>query len=174
MWKTPRDEVPTWCTLAIQSREDKTQVVVNGYKHIGGYDFKTCQGLWKLSGGGDIPVPPPVFIDNLAFIINALGRMSPIYAIHLDAIGDISPGKKPDVGNYIVWSDDPGGAYMQTPIDYGDYLYSCRDNGVLSCYQADTGERIYEKRLGRGATGFTASPVAANGEIYFTSEVGGI
>ena len=139
MWKTPRDEVPTWCTPAIQSREDKTQVVVNGYKHIGGYDFDPCQGLWKLSGGGDI-----------------------------------SPGKKPDVGNYIVWSDDPGGAYMQTPIDYGDYLYSCRDNGVLSCYQADTGERIYEKRLGRGATGFTASPVAANGEIYFTSEVGGI
>ena len=69
MWKTPRDEVPTWCTPAIQSREDKTQVVVNGYKYIGGYDFETCQGLWKLSGGGDIPVPTPVFIDNLAFII---------------------------------------------------------------------------------------------------------
>ena len=63
---------------------------------------------------------------------------------------------------------------MQTPIVYGDYLYSCRDNGVVSCYKADTGERIYEKRLGRGATGFTASPVAANGKIYFTSEVGDI
>lgn len=174
IWKTPRDEVPTWCTPAIYSRDGKTQVVVNGYKHIGGYDFETGQELWKLSGGGDIPVPTPICVDNLAFITNAHGRLSPIYAIRLDAKGDISPGKTPDVGNYIAWSYDRGGAYMQTPIVYGDYLYSCRDNGVLSCYKTDTGERIYERRLGRGATGFTASPVAANGKIYFTSEVGDI
>ena len=174
IWKVPRDEVPTWSTPAIHSADGKTQVVVNGYKHIGGYDFETGHELWKLSGGGDIPVPTPVCVDNLAFITNAHGRMSPIYAISLDATGDISPGKNHTAGNYIVWSYDRGGAYMQTPIVYGDYLYSCRDNGVLSCYKTDTGERIYEKRLGRGATGFTASPVAANGKIYFTSEVGDI
>ena len=174
IWKTPRDELPTWCTPAIHSADGKTQVVVNGYKHIGGYDFETGEELWKLSGGGDIPVPTPVCRDDLAFITNAHGRMSPIYAISLDAIGDISPGINPDADNYIVWSYDRGGAYMQTPIVYGDYLYSCRDNGVLSCYKADTGKRIYEKRLGRGGTGFTASPVAANGKIYFTSEDGDI
>ena len=174
IWKTPRDDVPTWCTPAIHSRDGKTQIVVNGYKHIGGYDFETGQELWKLIGGGDIPVPTPVFSDNLTFITNAHGRMSPIYAIRLDARGDISPGKNADFGDYIVWSYDRGGAYMQTPIVYGDYLYSCRDNGVLSCYKANTGEPIYQKRLGRGAIGFTASPVASNGKIYFTSEVGDI
>ncbi|MDE0301019.1 MAG: PQQ-binding-like beta-propeller repeat protein [Candidatus Poribacteria bacterium] len=174
IWKVPRDEVPTWSTPAIHESEGKTQVVVNGYKHIGGYDFETGHELWKLGGGGDIPVPTPVFKDNVAFITNAHGRMSPIYAISLDARGDISPGKNRNAGNNIVWSYDRGGAYMQTPIVYGDYLYSCRDNGVLSCYKTDTGERIYEKRLGRGATGFTASPVAADGKIYFTSEVGDV
>ncbi len=174
IWKVPRDEVPTWSTPAIHSADGKTQVVVNGYKHIGGYDFETGHELWKLSGGGDIPVPTPVCKDNVAFITNAHGRMSPIYAISLDARGDISPGKNHNTGNYIVWSYDRGGAYMQTPIVYGDYLYSCRDNGVLSCYKTDTGERIYEKRLGRGAAGFTASPVAANGKIYFTSEIGDV
>ena len=63
---------------------------------------------------------------------------------------------------------------MQTPLIYGEYLYNCRDNGVLSCYRAETGERVYRKRLGSGGMGFSASPVAANGKIYFTSEFGDV
>ena len=61
---------------------------------------------------------------------------------------------------------------MQTPLVYGDHLYVCRDNGVLSCYEAATGERRYQKRLGAGSAGFTASAVAGDGKIYFTSEMG--
>ena len=63
---------------------------------------------------------------------------------------------------------------MQTPIVYGDHLYVCRDNGVLSCYNAQTGERLYQQRLAQGRTGFTASPVASNGKLYFTSEMGDV
>ena len=63
---------------------------------------------------------------------------------------------------------------MQTPLADGNYLYNCRDNGVLSCYAARTGQRMYEVRLGTGTTGFTASPVAARGKIYFTSEDGDV
>jgi outer membrane protein assembly factor BamB len=61
---------------------------------------------------------------------------------------------------------------MQTPLVYGDYLYVCRDNGVLSVYDAKTGERKYQQRLADGKTGFTASAVAANDKVYFTSEEG--
>jgi len=61
---------------------------------------------------------------------------------------------------------------MQTPLVYGDRLYTCRDNGVLTVYRAEDGERLYQQRLGGGSTGFTASPVAADGKVYFTSEEG--
>jgi outer membrane protein assembly factor BamB len=63
---------------------------------------------------------------------------------------------------------------MQTPIVYGDYLYACGDNGLLSCYDARTGKSIYRQRLGNGSTGFTASAVAADGKLYFTNENGDI
>jgi outer membrane protein assembly factor BamB len=63
---------------------------------------------------------------------------------------------------------------MPTPLVYGDYLYLCRDNGVLSCYRAKTGERMYQERLGGGRTGFSASSVAADGKLYFTSEEGDV
>ena len=63
---------------------------------------------------------------------------------------------------------------MQTPILYGDILYVCRDNGVLSAFDAKTGQRHYQARLGNGSTGFSASAVAAAGRIYFTSEDGDV
>jgi outer membrane protein assembly factor BamB len=63
---------------------------------------------------------------------------------------------------------------MATPLVYGDYLYNCRWNGVLSCYEARSGNRIYQERLGSGATGFTASPVAGDGKLYFPGEDGDI
>lgn len=57
---------------------------------------------------------------------------------------------------------------------YGDLLYVCRDNGVLSVYDSRTGVRRYQQRLASGQTGFTASAVAANGKVYYTSEEGGV
>jgi outer membrane protein assembly factor BamB len=75
---------------------------------------------------------------------------------------------------HIAWSRMGRGTYMQTPIAYGDYLYTCRDNGVLTCYEAKTGKQIYRRRLGSGSTGFTASAVATDGKLYYTSEDGDI
>ncbi len=174
IWRTPRDDVPTWSTPTIYKKGDKTQVIVNGYKHIGGYDVKTGKELWKLGGGGDIPVPTPVSAHGLVFITSAHGRKAPLYAIRPTAKGDITLEEGETSNKYVAWSEDPSGAYMQTPLVYGDYLYSCRDNGILKCFDPKTGERVYRKRLGSGRRGLTASPVAADGKIYFTSEDGDV
>ena len=63
---------------------------------------------------------------------------------------------------------------MQTPIVYDGFLYNCRDNGVLSVYEPRTGRRLYQQRIGGGGSGFSASPVAADGKVYFSSEDGSI
>jgi len=63
---------------------------------------------------------------------------------------------------------------MQTPLVYGEHLYSCHIDGVLSCYEARTGKQMYRKRLSTGGEGFTASPVASEGRIYFTGERGSV
>jgi outer membrane protein assembly factor BamB len=173
LWRTARQDVPTWSTPAVVTAAGRTQVVVNGYKHIGGYDLQTGQELWKMSGGGDIPVPTPIVAGGLIYITNAHGKLAPIYAIKTDASGDITPiDGKPSA--QMAWMQSREGAYMQTPLIYDGLLYNCRDNGVLSVYDAKTGERKYQQRLAEGKTGFTASPVAAGGKIYFTSEDGDI
>jgi outer membrane protein assembly factor BamB len=174
VWRTPRDDVPTWSTPTIHEEGGHALLIVNGYKHIGGYDARTGKEVWRLTGGGDIPVPTPVVANGLIFIMNAHGKMSPIYAVRLDATGDISLQGDQQSNRGIAWSVNRGGAYMQTPMIYGDYLYSCQINGILSCYEAKTGKLVYQERLGTGRTGFTASPVAADGKLYFTSEEGDV
>jgi outer membrane protein assembly factor BamB len=174
IWRTPRDDVPTWSTPTVHRKGDRTLLFVNGWKHIGGYDARTGEEIWRLKGGGDIPVPGPVVAHDLVFVTNAHGGAAPIYAVRLDAEGDVSLEEGTSSNRHVAWSNMRGGAYMQTPLVYGDYLYSCRNNGVLFCYRARTGERLYQERLGRGGTGFTASPVAADGKLYFTSEEGDV
>jgi outer membrane protein assembly factor BamB len=174
IWRTPRADVPTWSTPTIYREGARAQLIVNGYKHIGGYDIRTGKELWRLTGGGDIPVPTPVIGHGLVFITNAHGRMAPIYAIRLGATGDISLKESEQSNSHVTWSYARDGAYMQTPLVYGDHLYVCRDNGALSCYEAKTGKRLYQERLGTGRTGFTASAVAADGKLYYASEEGEI
>lgn len=177
VWRTPRADVPTWGTPTVVRAGNGrvAQLVVNGWKHIGGYDAETGKELWRLTGGGDIPVPTPIVAHGLIYITNAHGRMAPIYAIRAaTATGDISLQGDARANAHIAWSTAREGAYMQTPLVYGDYLYVCRDNGVLSCYEARTGKRVYQERLGTGRTGFTASPVAAAGKLYFSSEEGDV
>lgn len=171
LWRTPRRDVPTWSTPTVDVRLGRAQIVVNGFHHMGGYDLATGKELWKLSGGGDIPVPTPIISGDLIFITSAHGSLSPIYAIRADAEGDITLDTNQSTNRFIPWSIPRGGNYMQTPIVVGEYLFTCKDNGVVACYTAKTGEKHFEERLASGR-GFTASPVADAHKIHFTSEEG--
>jgi outer membrane protein assembly factor BamB len=174
LWRTPRTDVPTWSTPTVDVRPDRFQVIVNGFRHTGGYDLYTGKELWKLSPAGDIPVPTPIIAHDLIFTTSAHGRISPLYAIRRDATGDITVPPSGETTNaHIAWSVSRGGNYMQTPIVVGDHLYACGDNGVVKCFTAKTGQQHYSERLGTGGRlGFTASPVATSDKVYFTSEEG--
>lgn len=172
LWRTPRDEVPTWSTPAVRAHGGRTQVICNGWREIAGYDPSDGRRLWNLRGGGDIPVPTPVFSDEMTFITNAHGSLSPIYAISLEARGDISLSGDASTNEFIKWSYPRRGNYMQTPLVYGEVIYFCNDMGILSAYVAATGEVLYRERIGDGASGFTASPVGGDNKVFFTSEVG--
>jgi outer membrane protein assembly factor BamB len=152
----------------------RTQLIVNGMRHIGGYDFKTGDVIWKLKGLGDIPVPTPIVHDGFVYVTNAHGPGAPVFAIRETASGDISPAEGETTSSGVVWSYPRGGGYMATPLAYRGLLYVVNYNGALTVYDAKTGERKYQQRLADGSTAFTASPVAADGKVYFAGEDGRI
>jgi len=174
IWRTLRDENPTWGTPTIHKSKDRTQVIVNGYKHIGGYEVDTGMAIWWMHGGGDIPCPTPVVSNGLVFITNAHGRMRPIYAIKLEAEGDISLARDEKSNQYIPWFYPRRGSYQPTPLVLDDLLYVADNGGILTCYVAATGEEMYRNPIGGDISSYSASPVAADGKLYFSDEYGNI
>ncbi len=172
LWRTSReDEVSTWCTPAIYTKDGKIQVIANGYRQICGYDFETGKKIWRLSNGGDAPAPTPVIANDLIYINSSHGQFSPVFAIKPDAKGDITLDADSTKNRYIAWSIKRGGAYMQTPLIYQGLLYNLNINGILTCFDALTGELKYRESLKEA---FSASAVAADGKIYLSSEAGNI
>jgi hypothetical protein len=174
LWHTPRTDVPTWGTPTVTRVGEQTQILVNGWHHIGAYDFVTGKEIWKLDGGGDIPVPTPIIGKELAYFTSGHGSWGPMRGIRLDAKGDITPESVPKTNKSITWVNPKKGNYMQTPILVGDKVFGCIDWGILSCFDARTGHINFSERIGSGSEGFTASPVSDGRHLYFTSEVGNV
>jgi outer membrane protein assembly factor BamB len=164
--------VPTWSTPTVAEWEGKTQILVNGWHHTGGYDFETGKEIWKLTGGGDIPVPTPVVGKGLAYFTSAHGIHRPMRAVRLSAKGDITPPDITETNEAIPWVHSRKGNYMQTPILIGDRLYACDDRGSLTCFDATDGKILHSQRL--PGNGFTASPVSDGRHLYVICEYGEI
>jgi outer membrane protein assembly factor BamB len=171
LWKSERDEYPGWCTPNIYTNEGRTYVAVNGFKHIGGYDFATGKEVWRMSGGGDIPIPTPIIGKNLIYFNSAHGKFSPIIAVRTNAAGDITLKGNETSNGGVKWSIPRGGSYMHTMLLYRDLLYNVNWNGTISCLDPASGKEVYNAKLG-SAGSFIASPVASDGRIYIVDEEG--
>lgn len=172
LWRIPRSDVPTWGTPAVVETRGRKQIVVNGWKHSGGYDLAGGRELWRLTGGGDIPVPTPVFANEWIYLTSAHGNLRPMRAIRPGAVGDITAPDPAGTNAFIAWVHPRQGNYMQTPIALGKWVYGCSDAGVLTCFDALTGEIRYSERLVGGSQGYTASPVSDGRHLYFAGETG--
>jgi outer membrane protein assembly factor BamB len=173
VWKTQRDEISSWGSPTIYEGAKRAELITNGTNAIRGYDPATGKELWKLTPSSEITTPTPFVAFDLIFVTSGYRPKQPIYAIKPGANGDITLKEGKDSSEFIAWSKERGGPYMPTPIVYGDLFYACANNGVLAAYNAKTGERVYQERVGTGAA-FTASPVASDGKIYLSSEDGDV
>lgn len=152
---------------------DRPEIVTNGSRFTRGYDPKTGKELWRLGTHSEVTVPTPFMAKGLIFVCDGYRPVQPIYAIRPGAEGNITLKDGETTNKSVAWSKKRGAPYMPTPIVYGDYLYTIANSGQLTCYEAATGKQMYAERLG-GVGGYTSSPVAADGRLYFTGEENGV
>jgi outer membrane protein assembly factor BamB len=171
-WKTVRDgEISTWGTpVIVRSATGREEIITNGTK-IRGYDPETGKLLWTLGPNSEVTVATPVAAHGLVFVTGGYPPVRPVYAIRPGGSGDISLAAGTSSSEMIPWSNATEGTYIPTPIAYGDHLYTVNNNGVVTAYDARTGQRAFRGRVGVGGT-FSASPVAADGRLFFASEDG--
>ena len=172
LWKTPRpDEISTWGTPALTRTPEGQDVLVTNGTKIRGYDPKTGSLVFTLGPNSEVTVATPVAGHGLVFVTGGYPPVRPIYAIRPGARGDISLAKDQTAGDGVAWSNSTEGTYIPSPIVYGDHLFTLNNNGVLTAYEARTGKRAFRGRVGTGGT-FTASPIAADGRLFVSSEDG--
>ncbi|MCA1631002.1 MAG: PQQ-binding-like beta-propeller repeat protein [Acidobacteria bacterium] len=175
VWKTMRDEIPSWSSPTVVEGKTRAELITNGTKFIRAYDPATGKELWRLGGNSEIATPTPIFSRDLIYVTNGYRPIQPIFAVKAGtANGDITLKDGKETNDAIAWSKQRGGPYMPTPIVYGDIFYVVSNQGVLAAYNAVTGERLYQERLAGKGGAFTASPVAADGKLYFSSEDGDV
>jgi outer membrane protein assembly factor BamB len=173
VWRTAREEIPSWSTPTIFEADGRAELVTQATGFTRGYDPMTGKELWRYSGNSEIAIPTPVIGPGIVIITNGYRGVQPIFAIKPGATGDITLQNKATTSDFVSWSTTRGGPYIPTPVVYGDQLYVLLNNGVLATYKVATGEQIYQKRMGTGGS-FSASPVAADGKIYCSSEDGDV
>ena len=174
VWKTDRQEIPSWGTPTVIATPAGDELVTNASNHIRGYDPRTGEELWRLGGSSKITAPTPFGAEGSIVVASGRGPERPIFVIRPGARGDITLAKDQTSNASVVWSKTGRGSYMPTPLAHDGILYVLANNGVLDAYDLKTGQEIYRQRLDPVGSGFSASPVLADGRIYLSSEDGEI
>jgi outer membrane protein assembly factor BamB len=174
VWKTPREELPSWGTPTIYPGKKRVELITNAANFIRGYDPETGKELWRLGGSSKITAPTPVFSEDLIVVASGRRPEAPIFVIRAGATGDITLAGEQKSSAHVAWTKQRSGSYMPTPLIYQGYLYVLQNQGILACYDLPTGEQKYLERIPHQGSGFSASPVASDGKIYLSSEDGDI
>ena len=174
VWKTERDELPSWGTPTVAVTAAGPELVVNASNFIRGYDPRTGKELWRLGRSSKITAPTPIFADGVFVVASGRGPERPIFVVRQNARGDLTLPEGKTNSEAIAWSRTGRGSYMPTPLVYNSLLYVLANNGLFDAYNLKTGEELYRQRLPLVGSGFSASPVAADGKIYLSNEDGEI
>ncbi|HEY7473712.1 MAG TPA: PQQ-binding-like beta-propeller repeat protein [Vicinamibacterales bacterium] len=172
IWKTERDELPSWGTPTVIDTPGGPELVTNASNFVRGYDPRTGRELWRLGKSSKITAPTPIAAEGLFIIASGRAPERPIFAVRPGARGDLTPAGAETSSAGVAWSKTGRGSYMPTPLSYGGLVYVLANNGVFDAYRPLTGEDVYRERLPHAGSGFSASPVAADGKIYIASEDG--
>lgn len=173
-WKATRDELPSWATPTVYTAGARPEIVTNAPKFIRGNDPATGRELWRLGRSSNITAPTPVFDGEHIVVMSGRRPNAPIFVVKAGARGDITLAEGATSGGHVIWTREGAGSYMPTPVIHDGRLYVLKNQGILTCWDLARGEKVYEERVPGVTSGFSASPVVADGKLYLSSEDGDV
>jgi outer membrane protein assembly factor BamB len=170
VWKTNRsidysqlmnNTRKAFCTPIVIQVDGRRQLISPGAKAVMGYDPASGEELWKVRYFGWSVTPRPVFGHGLVFLIIDYERPE-LWAVRPDGHGDVTD-------THVVWKITKGMPSRPSPLLIEDLLYMVNSEGIGSCVEARTGQLVWKERVGGN---YSASPIYADGRIYFFSQDG--
>ncbi len=167
LWRAAREERSSWSTPLAIEHGGRTEIVVSATNRIRSYDPETGKVLWESGGLGANVIPVPVYQNGMVYVMSGY-RDPKMMAIKLGKPGDLTGS------DAIVWSHTRGVPYTASPVLYDNKLYVVTDNGMVSAFDATTGEAYYAQTRLPKSPNLKASPVGANGKLYLATEDGDV
>ena len=165
LWLTARVAYAGWGTPVAVRVGTHDEIIASSMGNVTAYHPDTGRELWQVRGNSLEVIPTPVVGHGLVFVSS--GRVGPTFAIRPGGSGDVTR-------THVAWASQRGSPFVPSAIVYGDYLYMVNDMAsIVTCYEAATGKPMWQGRLGvANAEGFSASPVAVDGKVFFTNDDG--
>lgn len=160
-WRQPRKARHAYSTPEIVRVDGQDQLLSIGADAAIGYEPLTGKEIWRVTYNGYSNVPRPVIGHGLAFLATGYDKPS-LIAVKLGGTGDVTE-------THIAWKQDKAAPLNPSPVLVDDLLYMVSDNGIGTCVEAKTGEKVWQERIGGN---YSASLVYAEGRIYITDEDG--
>lgn len=165
-WKTPRQTPAakkfSFSTPQVIAVKGRKQVISPGSGLVAAYDPADGREIWRARyGEGYSVIARPVYAHGLLFVSSSYDKPV-VYAVRPEGTGDVTETQ-------VAWTASRGAPNTPSMLVVGDELYFVSDAGIASCVDARTGKVHWNERLGGG---FSASPVLAEGRIYFQNESG--
>ncbi len=162
VWRADRGKGRmSYSTPLVVTTPTGPELIVNSSERVDAYDPRTGTLLWYTGGTNRFPIPTPVFHDGVIYMSRGY-RSSPYMAIRPGGRGDITK-------SHVVWESATGAPYISSLVFHEGLIYMATDVGAVTVVEAESGQRVSQQRV-EGV--FSASPVAADGKLYFVSENG--
>ena len=173
IWRTEREEASNWSTPYVWTNSLRTEIITPGSGKARAYDTKGNE-LYAFGGLSSITAGTPYAVGDLLYVSSGYvgDPKKPLFAIRPGATGDISLAEDQTDGEYIAWCQKTAAPYIPTTIVYRGLLYVLLDRGFVTCYDAQTGEQVYDKKRLPEGRAFTSSPWAYDGKIFCINEYG--
>ena len=164
-WRQARTEQVGWGTPIAIRAGSRDEIIVSSMRKVYAYHPDSGDVLWTAGGSLFEVIPTPVVGHGLVFASS--GRAGPTLAIRPGGSGDVT-------ATHVAWKEVKGSPFVPSPLLYGDELYLINDMAsIVTAYDAKSGAVRWQGRLGEAAReGFSASPVAVDGKVFFTNDMG--
>ncbi|MDW8265675.1 MAG: PQQ-binding-like beta-propeller repeat protein [Gemmataceae bacterium] len=163
-WRIDRpNRTRSYCPPLIVEAAGKTQMVLSGSLCVASYDPDTGRQHWIIDGPTEQFVASLVYAHDVLFLTYGFPKLG-IMGIRPDGQGNVTQ-------THVLYNDPRGGGYVPSPVAAGNWFFNVTDKGIASCREARTGKLVWLERLGKS---HSASPVAAQGLLYFPDDQGNV
>jgi outer membrane protein assembly factor BamB len=162
LWRIQRPyNTRSYVTPIIRDLGGRTQMILSGSMCVASYDPRTGQQHWLMDGPTEQYVASMVDDGKFVYITAGFPEKH-ILAIRPDGHGKVSDEK-------IAWRTQRNCSYVPSPVICGEYFLIASDEGIASCYHAQSGKLQWTSRLGKH---YSASLFTAGGLVYFLADDG--